>query len=278
MTNLDFVLGYYEFYKRRNVRYTQGGWLQPLTPENKNSFINNPNYPNNRDNLTIKNGILTAPVTMYAGDCNCTIKSYIDHLQGVDHQTTSMRKPCPDISIKDMLKQQCVDVSTDMNNILLGEYVVYGDKTHCGIYMGVIDGKRMIAEVTYRWENGLQLIDMDRPERKGLWTYHGKLWNFMDYKYKEASMPIVNPNPVVDVATLRNMLDKKVLAKRGDKSNYIKEIQRVLIAKGYSCGGTGADGDFGANTEKAVTKFQHTNGLTADGVVRFDTAEKLVER
>ena len=43
-------------------------------------------------------------------------------------------------------------------------------------------------------------------------------------------------------------------------------MQTMLIACGYSCGSTGADGDFGKNTEAALRAFQKDNGLTVDGI------------
>lgn len=278
MTNLDMALKYMALYNEHKIVYGQGGWLQPATNENKNYFLNA--YAKNRENLTIRNGIITAPATHFIGDCVCTVKSFVDNLVGVDHQTNDMRKPCKDISVEDLLKTECVDVSTDMSSILIFEFMAYADYSHCGVYMGEIDGKRMVAEVTYRFNNGLQLIDMDCPERRGMWKYHGKMWNWMDYKYKEKSLPNVNPSPapapVVDTNKLKAMVDTKVKAKKGDKGSYVKEIQKVLIARGYSCGKSGADGDFGTNTEKAVIAFQAANHLTTDGVVGYNTITRLI--
>ena len=55
----------------------------------------------------------------------------------------------------------------------------------------------------------------------------------------------------------------------------VKDVQAALIAKGYSCGNTGADGEFGSNTEKAVEAFQKAAGLTADGIVGEKTTQAL---
>ena len=116
-------------------------------------------------------------------DCNCFIKSVLDGFKADKSKPfggAKYGKPCPDISIKDMLQKECVDVSQDMSNILPGEYLAYLNYGHCGIYLG--DG--LVAECTYRWKNGVQITRIDQPERKTLWAFHGKLWKYMDYTYR----------------------------------------------------------------------------------------------
>lgn len=54
--------------------------------------------------------------------------------------------------------------------------------------------------------------------------------------------------------------------KKGSTGDAVKTMQTMLIACGYSCGNTGADGDFGKNTEAAVKAFQKAAGLTVDGI------------
>ena len=59
------------------------------------------------------------------------------------------------------------------------------------------------------------------------------------------------------------------------KGEDVQAMQRALISRGYSCGASGADGQFGAGTESAVKAFQKANGLTADGIVGQNTCIKL---
>ena len=47
---------------------------------------------------------------------------------------------------------------------------------------------------------------------------------------------------------------------------YVKLMQQRLIAKGYSCGIWGADGDYGNGTKQALLNFQMENGLDQDAV------------
>lgn len=70
-------------------------------------------------------------------------------------------------------------------------------------------------------------------------------------------------------------VDIKVL-KKGSKGETVKALQILLIGRGYSCGSSGADGDFGAATDKAVKAYQKAKGLNADGVVGAKTWDKLL--
>lgn len=64
-----------------------------------------------------------------------------------------------------------------------------------------------------------------------------------------------------------NGLQSNSLLKLGSKGSEVRALQEKLIARGYSCGSTGADGDFGYDTYKAVMSFQESHGLLADGIV-----------
>ena len=61
------------------------------------------------------------------------------------------------------------------------------------------------------------------------------------------------------------------LLKKGDRGDYVKTLQYLLIAHGRDLGTWGADGDFGRETELAVCFFQSSRHLDVDGEVGFDT-------
>lgn len=64
--------------------------------------------------------------------------------------------------------------------------------------------------------------------------------------------------------------------RKGDKGELVNTVQRLLIAHGYNCGGTGADGDFGVNTQKAVIDYQCEHYLAGDGIVGEKTMSNLL--
>lgn len=65
------------------------------------------------------------------------------------------------------------------------------------------------------------------------------------------------------------------LIKKGMSGDVVKKVQARLIELGFSCGISGADGIFGANTYKAIIAFQKANRLTVDGIVGINTWSKL---
>lgn len=58
-------------------------------------------------------------------------------------------------------------------------------------------------------------------------------------------------------------------------TDYVKNIQTLLVAAGYSVGSSGIDGILGADTFNAVKDFQKANGLDVDGIPGPDTLAKL---
>ena len=69
-----------------------------------------------------------------------------------------------------------------------------------------------------------------------------------------------------------NIFGSRVL-KIGSSGSDVRELQSLLVGWGYDLGKWGADGDFGADTQKAVKAWQLDNDLTVDGVM--DTEDYL---
>lgn len=65
------------------------------------------------------------------------------------------------------------------------------------------------------------------------------------------------------------------MLRKGMVGGDVKEMQEKLLKLGYDLGPDGADGDFGANTEAAVRKFQSDYQLEVDGIVGPETLGKL---
>lgn len=82
--------------------------------------------------------------------------------------------------------------------------------------------------------------------------------------------------PAVETCTITITLP---VIKYGDedkgKDGPVKLMQQRLIAKGYSCGVWGADGDYGNGTKGALLKFQKDNKLEQDGVCGKQTWSAL---
>ena len=71
--------------------------------------------------------------------------------------------------------------------------------------------------------------------------------------------------------------DPSVLS-RGDKGTEVKNLQKDLYDLGYDLGKYGADGDFGADTEKALKAFQTDNALPATGIYDKETQKMLASK
>lgn len=74
-----------------------------------------------------------------------------------------------------------------------------------------------------------------------------------------------------------NAGSEKGYLEKGDSGSAVKTMQTMLIACGYSCGASGADGDFGSGTNSGLRSFQKANGLTVDGKYGSKSKAKLEE-
>ena len=71
----------------------------------------------------------------------------------------------------------------------------------------------------------------------------------------------------------RNNLNNYPLLRTGSNNNFVYLLQLMLNQNGFNLS---VDGQFGTNTLNAVTRFQQTNGLVADGLVGNRTWSALL--
>lgn len=95
-------------------------------------------------------------------------------------------------------------------------------------------------------------------------AYYNKPWNVV-LRYAGSGAGSYTPS-----------VSKNYLSK-GDYGSAVKEMQKMLIAIGYSCGEYGADGSFGADTDSALERFQTDYGLTVDKCYGPNSKAKLTE-
>lgn len=131
------------------------------------------------------------------------------------------------------------------------------DYYHVGLYIG--NGEVIEDQST---QNGVVKSKLNR------WGYWGQLKG-VDYEKLDTLSPVEPESPSaakVDVGERR-------IIKWGMTGNDVKELQKLLIAHGYEVSATGK---YAGRTLKAVTNFQESNGLAADGIVGQKTWSKLL--
>lgn len=142
----------------------------------------------------------------------------------------------PDLSADAMIGR-CKNVSTDMDNIAVGEFLWM--KGHCGVYIG--NGK--VVESSPKWANGVQVTALTARN----WLKHGKL-PWVEYSGEE----------------VRNVVNIELsVLQRGSKGEQVKTLQRLLNAFGSNLT---VDGDFGSKTYSALKAYQESNQLEVDGI------------
>lgn len=106
---------------------------------------------------------------------------------------------------------------------------------------------------------------------------NGGLNGFDDRKrYLAKCKQVIPKNFTFEVAPpppLDSLIPPIVVAKLGDNSSYVSDLQKMLNSKGFKLG---TDGVFGPKTEQAVKEFQQKNGLRVTGQIDTDTLNKLM--
>ncbi|MDO4357273.1 MAG: peptidoglycan-binding protein, partial [Clostridia bacterium] len=89
----------------------------------------------------------------------------------------------------------------------------------------------------------------------------------------EATTPVAATPEATAQPTAKPTAAPYPTLKSGSKGEAVTKLQKRLAELGYPCGK--ADGDFGANTRRAVRYFQSAVGLTQDGVATDAVQKKL---
>lgn len=205
-----------------------------------------------------------------SGDCNNTVKAILNGYDvnrtdvGYYQRNLSVTGDCTEYG----LLKQCSDISKDFKKLLAENTVrLLYMSGHIGSFVGsfFVDNKEYnVIECTGAWGGGILYTYVNEKgerfrckggQKNGKWTQHGKLDKFLTYSVN-ITVPDYSKYPVL---------------KKGSKGEYVKILQRLLLAKGYDP--KGIDGDFGNNTLSAVKKFQtnntdiNGNKLVVDGCV-----------
>lgn len=89
-------------------------------------------------------------------------------------------------------------------------------------------------------------------------------------------VPSQDTPSVVAVPSVDTCRPELPVLRRGNTGPSVEAAQLLLIARDYSCGPWGADGDFGAATFGAVYRFQRDHGIQVDGIIGPETWRKLI--
>ena len=90
-------------------------------------------------------------------------------------------------------------------------------------------------------------------------------------------IPYVEPVPMLAPVDQDVVIPIQVrMLRRGMKGADVKTLQAALITYGFSCGTSGADGDFGSATDAALRKFQSKYSLGVDGIAGNATWSKIL--
>lgn len=182
-------------------------------------------------------------------DCVGLIKGYL-WSAGVD--SVPMYNSCQDVTAAGLYSACSKTGAIASLPEEAGVCVFMKDLSHVGVYVG---GGEVVEAAGHA-----KGVVKSRLAQRG-WAYWGKpRW----ISYDGAAQP-------ADAA--KNELPELGLGSAGE---YVRSVQLLLIGRGYSCGSSGADGEFGICTEFAAAAYQREHGLEPDGIVGVRTWKRLL--
>ena len=196
MTNIEFADKAKNIANNYKTLYVMGGIGFPMTASRKSQCMKQYSYNAGRASM-----INSASADTFGFDCVGLIKAILWGWNGnKNHALGGAEYACNGVADvnEDTMITKCSALSTDFNNIEVGEAV--WQKGHIGIYIG--DG--LAVEATPAWKNCVQITACNCNKagyNKRSWTKHGKLpWiNYVATKVepkvepkKEEAKPVAN--------------------------------------------------------------------------------------
>lgn len=178
MTNYEFVGMLLHIANDLKTLYVLGGFGFRLDASGKQRAFR---YAYNCE-MSRKNMINNATADTWAFDCVCLVKSVLWGFRG-DKKFSYGGAVYGSNGVKDgtinYMLDHCRNVSTDMNNIEVGEFL-YLHSHHCGVYVG----NGLVVESTPNWKNCVQVTKLSQRS----WKKHGKL-EWVKYESSEDDYP-----------------------------------------------------------------------------------------
>lgn len=169
-------------------------------------------------------------------------------------------KSVQDVAVSGLYMSCPESGSIDTMPDIPGVCVFMRDMSHVGVYVG--DGD--VVEATSHARGVVKTKLAGRGW--GLW---GKpRW----ISYEAAATPA---QPAQTTASTLNVTGLPLL-RYGDKGEYVRSAQLLLIGRGYSCGWCGADGEIGQDTFNAAVAYQKACSLQQDGIIGAQTWARLI--
>lgn len=185
------------------------------------------------------------------GDLNKTYGGAVYNSNGV-----------PDVSADGMISR-CKDVSTNFNNLQIGEALWLPG--HIGVYIG----NGLAIECTPKWQNKVQITAVGNLGKKP--GYNTRTWQ------KRGKMPYVEYGGESVAKDYKRYVMYGRVIKFGAQGEDVGQAQKLLKDWGYYAGPI--DNKFGPGQGflNAVKAFQRANGLDPDGSIGPATQAKIAQ-
>lgn len=178
------------------------------------------------------------------------------------------------------LQNETKTVSSDMNaNGMMGKCeIITKEQARRGDWVFKVNSSGRATHIGYIVDTALNVVEakgrdygvIKSPLSKGGWNKYGRPKYFADEI--NAADGVTYSAPKAGGFVVSRLLKRVSPYMRGDD---VRELQKALIARGYACGRSGADGIFGDDTRLAVRAFQGTERLTVDGKAGRQTVTAL---